>query len=89
MQPPLPHRVVLVTSAMHMRRARYAVESAGFEACPVPADTRRIPFGLPGSLIPRTTALAKSEAAVHEVVGLLHYQWRCRPSIAHGISASK
>jgi len=80
LHPRLPRRAVLITSAMHMRRARYAAQVAGFDACPMPSDTRLVPFGIPGSLIPRTSALAKSEAAVHELVGMPHYRWRCRPA---------
>lgn len=76
LRPPVPRRVVLVTSAMHMPRARLAMARAGFDVCPQPADSRRFAFGLPGYLIPRTSALAKSEAALHELVGLAYYRWR-------------
>ena len=76
LRPPLPRRVALVTSAMHMPRARLALRRAGFDVCPLPADSRRIAFGLPGYLIPGSSALDKSEAALHEVVGLAYYRWR-------------
>ncbi|MFD0737900.1 YdcF family protein [Lysobacter koreensis] len=75
LSPPIPRRVVLVTSAMHMPRARYAMTRAGFEACPLPADSRLVPFGLPGYLIPGSSALVKTEAALHELVGLVYYRW--------------
>ncbi|MGH8075726.1 MAG: YdcF family protein [Lysobacter sp.] len=75
LQPLLPRRVALVTSAMHMPRARYAMTRAGFDVCAIAADPRRIPFGLPGYLIPRSSALDKTEAALHEIVGLAYYRW--------------
>ena len=72
----MPRRLVLVTSAMHMPRSRLALGRAGFDVCPVPADSRRIAFGLPGYLIPGSSALDKTEAALHELVGLAYYRWR-------------
>lgn len=68
-------RIVLVTSALHMPRALFAFRSAGLEVCPLPVDRRFIPFGLPGYLIPQTSALVKTEAALHELVGLGYYRW--------------
>ena len=80
MTPALPRRVVLISSAMHLPRARYAMERAGFEVCPIATDWRRVPFGLPGYLIPQTSALLKTEAALHELVGMLYYRWLDRPT---------
>ena len=83
LQPSVPRQVALVTSAMHMPRSRYAMARAGFRVCAVPADPRRIPFGLPGYLIPRSSALLKTEAALHELVGIGYYRWldwRSRPT---------
>lgn len=74
-QPRLPRRVVLVTSAAHMLRAAYAMNQAGFEVCPVAADRRHVPFELPGYLVPQRSALEKTENGLHEVVGLLYYRW--------------
>lgn len=76
MTPALPRRVVLISSAMHLPRARYAMERAGFEVCPIATDWRRVPFGLPGYLIPQSSSLLKTEAALHELVGMLYYRWR-------------
>lgn len=75
LRPALPRRLVLVTSAMHLPRARHAMRAAGFEVCGLAADSRRIPFGLPGYLIPRSSALDKTEAALHELVGMAYYRW--------------
>lgn len=75
MRPRLPARVALVTSAAHMPRAAYAMRQAGFEVCPVAADRRRVPFELPGYLLPQRSALEKTEDGLHEAVGLLYYRW--------------
>lgn len=76
LQPRLPRRIALATSAMHMPRAVLAFEAAGFEVCPMPADRRGIRVSLPGGLVPSTKELEKSDAALHELVGTLHYRWR-------------
>lgn len=76
LQPPLPERIALATSSMHMRRAVLAFESAGFEVCPLPADRRGIRVSLPGGLVPSAKELEKTDAALHEIVGTLHYRWR-------------
>lgn len=75
LEPALPRHVVLVTSAMHMRRARYAMEQAGFTVCPLPTDARFVPFALPGYVLPGSSALMKTESALHEVAGLAYYRW--------------
>lgn len=83
LRPPLPRRVALITSAMHMPRARYAMARAGYAVCAIATDSRRTPFGLPGYLIPGSSALAKTEAALHELVGMAYYRWldaRTRPA---------
>jgi uncharacterized SAM-binding protein YcdF (DUF218 family) len=76
MQPAIPRRIVLVTSALHMARARLAFDAAGFETCLLPGDYRFTPYGLPDALLPRSSALRKSEAAIHELIGLAYYRVR-------------
>jgi uncharacterized SAM-binding protein YcdF (DUF218 family) len=76
MIPALPRRIALVTSAMHMPRAVLAFQAAGFQACPLPCDFRTVPIRAPGSLTPRTSALLKTETALHELLGLGYYHWR-------------
>lgn len=71
-------RVVLVTSFIHMRRAREAFVDNGFEVCPLGTDRRRLPSRIPWALIPRTSALANAEVALHEWSGLIYYRWRNR-----------
>ena len=68
-----PRRIVLVTSALHMPRARFAFEQAGFEVCMLPTDPRWRDFGLPGYLIPQLDAASKTRAALHEWVGFAWY----------------
>ncbi|UHQ21811.1 YdcF family protein [Lysobacter sp. 5GHs7-4] len=76
LSPPLPGRIVLVTSLIHMPRARAAFAGAGFEVCPLATDARSLPSRLPWALVPRTSALANTELALHEWVGIAYYRWR-------------
>jgi uncharacterized SAM-binding protein YcdF (DUF218 family) len=76
LSPRLPRRVVLVTSQVHMPRAQRAFTAAGFEVCPLGADSRILPSRLPWALVPRTSGLVNTEAALHEWVGLAYYRWR-------------
>lgn len=78
LSPSLPRRIVLVTSLIHMPRAHGAFASAGFEVCPLGTDARRLPSRLPWALVPRTSALANAEMALHEWAGLAYYRWRAR-----------
>lgn len=77
LQPAVPRRLWLVTSALHMRRARRAMERAGFEVCVAPVDayppTAR---AWPLLLLPDSAALKRSEAAIHEWLGLAWYRLR-------------
>ena len=80
--PPVPRKVWLVTSAMHMTRARYAMRQAGFTTCPAPVDYRHEPTRWISALLPDSEALAKSNAVVHEMIGLAWYHlkaWRSTP----------
>lgn len=76
MTPRLPRRVVLVTSMIHMRRAHEAFLRSGFDTCPLGTDRRRLPSRIPWALIPRTSALANTEVALHEWAGLAYYRLR-------------
>ena len=78
LSPSLPRRIVLVTSLLHLPRARQAFASAGFEVCPLGTDSRMLPSRLPWALVPRASALANAEDAVHEWVGAAYYRWRAR-----------
>ncbi|MGB8633871.1 MAG: YdcF family protein [Rhodanobacteraceae bacterium] len=79
---PIPRQVWLVTSAMHMKRARYAMRQAGFRTCPAPVDYRHEPTRWTSALLPDSEALVKSDAVLHELIGLIWYHlkaWRSTP----------
>lgn len=76
MQPAIAQRVTLATSALHMARAQVAFRAAGFDVCPLQSDFRFTPNDLPEALMPRSSSLAKSEAVIHELVGLVEYRLR-------------
>lgn len=69
--------VLLVTSALHMRRALATFRSVGVSAVPAPTDiqvtaSRRTVL----SVMPDAGALAGSTASIREYVGYLVYAWR-------------
>ena len=68
-------RIILVTSAFHMRRARMLFERQGFEVEPFPVDFQNSdrPNITILSFVPSAQALAKSETAMREGVGMLYY----------------
>ena len=72
--PALPRDIVLVTSALHMPRASFSLQQAGFRTCPLATDERYVAFQHAGFLVPDSGGLAKTEAALHEWVGLLAYR---------------
>ncbi len=70
-------RVLLVTSALHMRRALATFRSAGVNAIPAATDYRVVE----GTktlldLLPNAAALAGSTGAIREYVGYWVYNWR-------------
>lgn len=75
-------RILLVTSAAHMARARTAFERQGFVVIPFPVDFRGAPGGRFGvssfllSLIPNAAALNGTETALRELYGRLFYAVR-------------
>lgn len=78
LSPPPPHRFWLVTSALHMPRALLAFRAAGFEPCPRSSGSLYLaPAGF-GYFLPQTSALRKSEQAIHEIIGGLGYRLRRR-----------
>ncbi|MFM1991503.1 MAG: putative exported protein [Pseudomonadota bacterium] len=76
-------RVLLVTHAFHMSRARAAFEAAGIDAIPVPTDPlagRR--YGPPSvALLPSAEAAAVVALSIRELLGL-GWQSLARPSVA-------
>jgi uncharacterized SAM-binding protein YcdF (DUF218 family) len=65
--------VFLVTSAMHMRRAAATFSRQGIEFCTYPVDWQWMNPPFYTLLIPQVTALRKSSAALHEILGYVWY----------------
>jgi uncharacterized SAM-binding protein YcdF (DUF218 family) len=68
-------RVLLVTSAFHMRRAQLQFQRAGVETIAFPVDFK-VPKGLRFTLlglVPGGASLAQSENAIREFYGLAFY----------------
>lgn len=68
-------RVVLVTNAMHMRRARIAFERAGLQVIPGPTFYVTARGFDPSELKPTAENLRRSYYAVYEWLGLVRYQF--------------
>ena len=70
-------RVLLVTSALHMRRALATFRAAGVTALPAATDYQVV-HGATTLLdvLPSAGALSASTAAIREYVGYLVYDWR-------------
>jgi uncharacterized SAM-binding protein YcdF (DUF218 family) len=74
LEPPVPRRIWLVTSALHMPRAAYAFRRAGFEVCTAPAYTLFVGPESPGWFVPQGSSEVKAEDALHEIVGEIGYR---------------
>ncbi len=74
LQPAVSRRIVLVTSALHMNRAVYSFDAQGFDVCPFPVNSVYVPPGGIGYILPQESALLKSDAAIHELIGSLLYR---------------
>lgn len=72
-QMPALRRIRLVSSPLHLPRALYAFRAAGFDACPDPSRSDYVRMQGIGWFLPQSSALAKSEAALHEIVGAVVY----------------
>lgn len=78
--PPRPIR--LVTSALHAPRAALAFRAAGFQPCLATSGSDYLGPGEAGYFVPRTSALRKADAAIHEIVGDIVYRWRARGAMS-------
>jgi uncharacterized SAM-binding protein YcdF (DUF218 family) len=73
LQPPLPDRIWLVSSAIHLPRALTSFRAAGFDACIHVSDRDYLaPQGI-GYYLPQSSAVRKSEMAIHELIGQALY----------------
>jgi len=70
-------KILLVTSAFHMRRARALFETQGFEVVPAPTDYQRL-VALPvlPRWLPSVDDLARTSIALKEHVGYWVYRYR-------------
>lgn len=70
-------RIVLVTDATHMLRAKLAFEKAGFEVVPAPTGYAALGQGWSiYAFLPDAHAAVEVNAAAHEWIGLLWYKLR-------------
>lgn len=77
-----PQRVVLVTSALHMRRAQLFFAHFGMDVMPVRGDYADVRL----SMVPNEWNVALTSFALHEYIGILTYRlynamgWNAPPS---------
>lgn len=67
-------RILLVTHAWHMPRAKAAFEACGIDVVPAPTSFRSFPQSALAGLVPRWTALRDCALAGHELLGLIWYE---------------
>jgi uncharacterized SAM-binding protein YcdF (DUF218 family) len=69
------NKIILVTSASHMRRAKAIFEQLGFDVFPYPVDTSVSAEDMtPMSFLPNPRALQTTQIALNELLGRLYYQ---------------
>ena len=70
-------RILLVTSAFHMRRAVPLFENEGLDVVAAPTDFQRLADkGFVPGWLPGVGNLARSSEALHEIIGFWYYRWR-------------
>ena len=72
-----PYKILLVTSAFHMQRAKKQLERQGFSVQPFPVDfkTSKIsPWQSPYKWIPNARSLYRSSGALREILGRTIYR---------------
>ena len=68
------HRVVLVTQAAHMPRARWSFQRAGFDVVAAPVGYLGVPNGRPlGGWLPESKSVWQSGMLLNEAIGLIAY----------------
>ena len=68
-------RILLVTSAFHMRRAEALFSAQGLEVIPAPTDYQR-PLAAGFGFRPSMKNLYRTTLAIHEIAGFQVYRWR-------------
>jgi len=69
-------KIILITHAMHMRRAQAMFVDQGFEVIPAPTDFSGWPALSWGDLLPSSEGRKLAKSALHEVMGLAFYRLR-------------
>ena len=68
-------RVVVVTQAWHMQRARWSFEAAGFSVVPAPTGFLGVDNSVPlGGWLPEARAFWRNGQLLNEAIGLLGYR---------------
>lgn len=67
-------RVLLVTSGFHMPRAMACMKAAGVDAVPYAVDRQSLGRGFRSFSKDLNDNIARSDAALHEIVGLAYYR---------------
>ncbi|MDU8604658.1 YdcF family protein [Pseudomonas syringae group sp. 247E2] len=81
LQPLGVKRVVLVTQAWHMQRARWSFEKAGFTVVSAPVGFLGVDNARPfGGWLPESRVFTQSGVLLNEAAGLLVYPWIYPPS---------
>ena len=71
------NRIILVTSAFHMRRAKIAFENEGLDVQPYPVDFKLGEYALtPMDFIPNPSSLATTEKCIKELMGTIYYRMK-------------
>ena len=70
-------KIILVTSAFHMKRARKLFEREGIKVQPYPVDFNRKSFRTilnnPLNWVPSASKLHRSSLAIREIIGQIYY----------------
>ena len=70
-------KVLLVTSAFHMRRAEAVFSEQGINVQPAPTDHKRLVTDTPvPQWLPGSGSLLRTTLALHEITGFWVYRWR-------------
>lgn len=69
-------KIILITSAYHMSRAKRLFESQGFEVFPFPVDFKTTPVKAftPMDFLPNANSLARSDGVIRELIGRAYYR---------------
>jgi uncharacterized SAM-binding protein YcdF (DUF218 family) len=75
-------QVQLVTSALHLPRASLAFERAGLRTCSISSGSVYVPWSAWRYFFPQSSAITKSQAVLHELVGYARTRWLPVPALA-------